>query len=122
MQYQNQELERDLRIVNGRIRELADVEQMPQRNFDTLADNISDLQNQKHHLEQLVSRFKKCNKDYLKIKSIAKEIVNRLLIDEEPLLDLTLKAVVEALRMSPNTYEIIFNNSRYDNHGRLLLQ
>jgi hypothetical protein len=80
---------------------------MHQQNFDTLADKICDLQNQKHQLEQFVLRFKNSNKKYLKIKSIAEEIVNRLLAEEEPLLDLALKAVVEALRMNPDRYKII---------------
>jgi len=47
MQYQKQKLERD--------RELADVEKMHQQNFDILADNVCDLQNQKHQLEQFIS-------------------------------------------------------------------
>ena len=37
MQCQKQELERELRIINSRIIQLADVEKMHQRNFDTLA-------------------------------------------------------------------------------------
>jgi chromosome segregation ATPase len=114
---QKQELERDVRIVNSRITELTDVEKMHRRNFDTLADKICDLQNQKHQLEQFVSKFKNSNKQYLKIKSIAEEVVKRLLTEQESLLDLALKAVVEALRMGPNTHEIIFNNSKYDNDG-----
>jgi DNA-binding Xre family transcriptional regulator len=78
MQFQKQELERDLRIVNSRITELADVEKMHQKNFDIL-DKICDLQKQKHRLEQFVFRFKNSNKEYLEVKSIAEEIVNRLL-------------------------------------------
>jgi hypothetical protein len=67
---------------------------MHQQNFDTLADNICELQNQKHQLEQFVYRFKNNNKKYLKIKSIVEEVVNRLLTDEETLLDLALNAVI----------------------------
>ena len=87
---------------------------MHQQNFDTLADKICDLQNQKHQLEQFASRFKKSNKKYLKVKSIAEDIVNRLLTEEELFLDLALKAVVEALRMNPDRYAIIYNR-KYDN-------
>ena len=69
--------------------------------------------NQKHQLEQSVSRFKNSNKKYLKVKGVAKEHVNRLLTEEEPLLELALKAVIEALRMNPDRYAVIYD-SRYD--------
>ncbi|MBV9178316.1 MAG: hypothetical protein JO327_02460 [Nitrososphaeraceae archaeon] len=51
--------------------ELAGIEKMHQRNFDTLADKECDLQNQKHQLEQFAFRFKNSNEKYLKVKSIA---------------------------------------------------
>ena len=40
MRCQKQELERELRVINSRLTELADVEKMHQENFDTLADKI----------------------------------------------------------------------------------
>jgi len=101
------------KVINSRIIQLADVEKTHQQNFDSLADNICELQNQKHKLEQFIYRFKNGNKKYLKVKSIAEEHVNRLLIEEETLLDLALKAAIEALRMNPNRYKIIYN-SKYD--------
>jgi hypothetical protein len=66
-QRQKQELQRALQVINKRIVELADIytEKMHQHNFDTLADKICDLQNQKHQLEQFASRFKNSNKKYL---------------------------------------------------------
>jgi hypothetical protein len=39
--------------------------------------------------------------------------VNRLLSEEEPLLDLALNAVIEALRMAPDRYSIIFNTTEF---------
>src|SRR4026208_2572097 len=54
----------------------------------------------------------------LKVKSIAEDVVNRLLIDEESLLDLALKAVIEALRMNPDRYAVIYN-SKYDNNDNI---
>ena len=98
MQYQKQKLERDLQVINTRLVELSDVEKMHQQNFDTLADNICNLQNQKHQLEQFAYRFKNSNKKYLQIKDVAEEQVNGLLTEEETLLELALKAVIEALR------------------------
>jgi chromosome segregation ATPase len=67
MQSQKQELERQLQVINSRIIQLADVEKMHQENFDTLADKICDLQNQKHQLEQFVYRFKNSNKKYIQV-------------------------------------------------------
>jgi predicted nuclease with TOPRIM domain len=113
MQCQKQELERKLQVINSRIIQLADVEKMHQQNFDTLADNVCDRQNQKHQLEQFIFRFKNSNKKYLKIKSIAEEVLNGLLTEEEPLLDLALKAVIEALRINPDRYTVIYD-SKYD--------
>jgi hypothetical protein len=52
------------------------------------------------------------------IKSIAEEIVNRLLTEQEPLLELALKAVIEALRMNPDKYAVIYN-SKYDNNDNV---
>jgi hypothetical protein len=91
---------------------------MHQENFDTLADNICDFRNQKHQLEQFVFRFKNSNKKYLKVKTIAEEVVNRLLTEQEPLLNLALKAVIEALRMNPDRYVVIYN-SKYDNNDNV---
>ena len=88
------------KVINSRIVQLDDVEKMHQQNFDSLADNICEIQNQKHKLEQFIYRFKNGNKKYLKVKSIAEEIVNRLLIEQESFLDLALKAVIEALRVT----------------------
>jgi chromosome segregation ATPase len=75
MQYQKQELERQLQVISSRIIQLADVEKMHQQNFDILADNVCELQNQKHQLEQFLFRFKNSNKKYLKVKSIAEELL-----------------------------------------------
>ena len=36
---------------------------------------------------------------------------------QEPLLDLALNAVIEALRMAPDRYAIIYNNQYDDNHN-----
>ena len=58
-----------------------------------------------------VSRFKNSNEKYLKIKSIAEEVVDRLLKERE--LTSALIAVVEALRMNPDRYAVIYN-SKYD--------
>ncbi|HET7391259.1 MAG TPA: hypothetical protein VFJ51_10580 [Nitrososphaeraceae archaeon] len=74
MQCQKQELEREMQVINSRLTELADVEKMHQQNFDTLADNIFNLQNQKHKLEQFAFRFKNSNKGTLKSKMLQRII------------------------------------------------
>jgi hypothetical protein len=79
-------------------------------------DNICNLQNQKHQLEQFVFWVKNSNENYLKTKDVAEETINRLLTDEEPFLDLALKAVIEALRLNPEMYAIIYNG-KYDNNN-----
>ena len=39
--------------------------------------------------------------------------INRLLTEQEPLLDMALNAVIEALRMNPDRYNVIYN-SKYE--------
>ena len=47
--------------------------------------------------------FKNSIRRYLQIKGIAEEVVDRLLKEREPFLDLAFKAVIEALQMSTKT-------------------
>ena len=110
---QNQELERDLQARRRQIAELTEVENMHHQNVDTLQNNIDHLLNERRQLQQFVFRFKNSNDKYLKIKDAAEEQVNRLLTEEETLLDFALKAVIEALRMNPDRYAVIYN-SKYD--------
>jgi hypothetical protein len=86
---------------------------MHQQNIDTLQNDTHSLFNEKCQLQQFVSRFKNSNEKYLQIKDVAEEHVNRLLTEEESLLDLALKAVIEALRMNPERYAIIYD-SKHD--------
>ena len=74
---------------------------------------VCDLQNQKHQL--VAFRFKNSNKTYLIVKSIAEQVVDRFLKELKPFLDLALKAVIEALRMNPDRYAVIYN-SKYNNN------
>ena len=76
-------------------------------------EDIHSLFNEKCQLQQFVSRFKNGNEKYLQIKDVAEEQVNRLLTEQESLLDLALKAVIEALRMNPGRYAVIYD-SKYD--------
>jgi hypothetical protein len=61
-------------------------------------------------------RFRNSNRKYLEIKSIVEEQVNRLLTEQGGLLNSVLLAVVEALRMNPDRYAVIYN-SKYDNNN-----
>ena len=114
-QHQKQELQRALQVINKRTVELADVEKMHQHNIDTLQDNIEHLLNERSQLQQFVSRFKNSNEKYLQIKGIAEQVVDRLSKERKSLLTSALIAVVEALRMNPDRYAVIYN-SKYDNN------
>jgi chorismate mutase len=119
MQYQNQKLERDLQIRRKQIAELTEVENMHQHNVDILQDDIEHLLSERSSLQQFVLRFKNSNEKYLKIKGIAEEVVDRLLKERKSLLSSALIAVVEALRMNPDRYAVIYN-SKYDNNESFL--
>ena len=89
---------------------------MHQHNVDTLQDNIEHLLNERSQLQQFVSRFKNIDRRYIQIKRIAEEVVDRLLAERKSLLTSALVAVVEALRMNPDRYAVIYN-SKYDNNN-----
>jgi chorismate mutase len=93
---------------------------MLHHNIDTLQNDIHSLFNERYSLQQFVSRFKNSNEKYLQIKDVAEEHVNRLLTEQESLLDLALKAVIEALRMDPDRYAIIYN-SEYDSDAMYII-
>src|SRR6188472_1378008 len=116
LKYQNQKLERDLQVRKKQMLDLTEVEIMHRRNVDTLQNDVDRLLNEWRQLQQFVSRFKNSDKRYLQIKDAAEEQVNRLLREEESLLDLALKAVIEALRMNPDKYKIIYDN-KYESDG-----
>jgi len=84
---QNQELELDLQIRKRQIAELTEVENMHQKkDVDTLQNDINRLFNERHQLQQFVSRFKNSDSRYLQIKSIAEEVIDRLLAERKSLL------------------------------------
>jgi chromosome segregation ATPase len=115
---QNQELEKDLQARRTNIVELTEVENMLHQNIDTLQNDIDRLLNERLQLQQVVSRFKDGNEKYLQIKSIAEIDIDRLLAERKSLLSSALIAVVEALRMNPDRYAVIYN-SKYDNNESL---
>jgi Lhr-like helicase len=100
--------------------ELFDTHNTLQENFDTLADKVYSLCNEKSQLEEFVSRFKNGNREYLMIRSIAEQIVNTLLAECGALLTSAIVAVVEALRVNPDKYAIIFDNTKYDDNNEYL--
>ena len=110
-----QKLERDSQVVQIQITELTEAEAMYSSNCETIQKNIDQLYDDMRQLERFVSRFRNTNRKYLRIKSIAEEQVNRLLSEQEPLLDLALNSVIEALRMAHDRYAIIYN-TKYDNN------
>ena len=91
---------------------------MHQNNIDTLQNDIERLFNERSELQQFVSRFKNSDNKYLQIKGIAEEAVDRLLAERKSLLTSALIAVVEALRMNPDRYAVIYN-SKYDNNDNI---
>ena len=83
MEHRKQELERDCQAIQRETVELTQTHNMLQRNFDALAYNVNDLYNEKDQLEQNVFRFKSTNKNYLKIRDVAEQIVNKLWQNKE---------------------------------------
>jgi chorismate mutase len=101
--------------INKGIVELTEVENMHQHDIDTLQNDIDQLFNERSELQQFVSRLKNSDRRYLQIKRVAEEVVDRLLTERKWLLTSALIAVVEALRMNPHRYAVIYN-SKYGNN------
>ena len=97
------------------IMKATDVENMHHHNIATLGDKLYNIQKEIHQTEQFVSRYKNTDKKYLKIRGIAEQNVNGLLAEQGPLLTSAIIAVVQALRVNPDKYAIIFGDSEYDN-------
>jgi chromosome segregation ATPase len=119
LKYQNQKLERDLQVRRRQIIELTEVENMHQHNIDSLQNDIAHLYNERSELQQFVFRFKNSDKRYLQIKIIAEQVVDILLAERKSLLTSALIAVVEALRMNPDRYPVIYD-IKYDNNNSIL--
>ncbi|MBV9178529.1 MAG: hypothetical protein JO297_16005 [Nitrososphaeraceae archaeon] len=85
-----------------------------------MTEKVDDLYNEKSRLEQYVFRFKNGNRKYLEIRGIAEEIVNRLLAERGPLLTSVIIAVIQALRVNPDKYAIIFGNTKDDKNNEYL--
>jgi hypothetical protein len=92
---------------------------MLQYNIGTLQNNRYQLFNERSELQQFVSRFRNSDRRYLQTKRLAEEVVDRLLKERKSLLTSALIAVVEALRMNPDRYAIIYN-IKYDNNNSIL--
>ena len=120
VQRRKQELERDCQAIQRQTIELTDTENTLQQNFDSLTEKVDDLYNEKSRLEQYVFRFKNGNRKYLEIRGIAEEIVNRLLAERGPLLTSVIIAVIQALRVNPDKYAIIFGNTKDDKNNEYL--
>ncbi|HEY5631579.1 MAG TPA: hypothetical protein VIR31_05590 [Nitrososphaeraceae archaeon] len=80
-----------------------------------MTEKVNDLYNEKCQLAQFVSRYKNANREYLEIRGIAEQIVNRLLAEQGALLTSAIMAVIQALRENPNRHDIIFDNSEIGN-------
>ena len=121
LKYQNQELERELQVRRRQIAELTEVENIHKHNIDTLHNDIERLYNEKCKIQRFVSKFRNNNRRYLQIKGIAEEVVDRHLAERKSLLNSALIAVVEALRMNPDRYAVIYN-SKYDNNNDNIIE
>ena len=113
-------IERERQVIELYDQGKSTLENMHRRNVDTLQNDIDRLLNEWRQLQQFVSRFKNSNKRYLQIKSIAEEVVDRLLAERKSLLTSALVAVIEALRMNPDRYAVIYD-SKYDDNYRSLI-
>jgi hypothetical protein len=115
MEHRKHELERDCHAIQRGTVDLTGTHNTLQQNFDILADKVSNRSNEKDQLEEFVTRFKNGNRKYLEIRCIAEQIVNEFLTEQGALLTSAIIAVVQALRVNPDRYAIIFDNSEYDN-------
>jgi hypothetical protein len=80
----------------------------PSSKIISLKTNVARAHLDQHYENVYVYRFKNNNEKYLQIKSIAEEVVDRLLTERKSLLSSAIVPVVEALRMNPDRYALLF--------------
>src|SRR5215212_2302436 len=68
---------------------------------------IEKLSNEKTRIENLVTRFKNNNEEYLKIKQAAEEKVNNILTNGKLILKFATFSVIKSLRSNPELYNFI---------------
>jgi hypothetical protein len=70
------------------------------------------LHQKKAGLAKMVSRFKRKNEEYLKIKKTVEEEVTRFLLDGKELLNLAFYSLIDSIRKDPDKYRsLIYYNS-----------
>jgi hypothetical protein len=91
-----------------------------QQMFDNLLYRTNNLRSRAESIQQFVVRFKRTNKDYLKIREVAEDHIKSVLAEEDKtkLLSIALNSVVEVLRQNPDMCaNVVFNNDGNGNNN-----
>ena len=100
--------------------DLGEAQDQIQQTFNTLLYRTTNLQSRAKSIQQFVVRFKRTNKDYVKVKEVAEDHIRSILTEEGimKLLSAALNAVVEALRQDPNACaNLVFADNNNENNG-----
>jgi tryptophanyl-tRNA synthetase len=111
LEYKKERIQADVQALNNKTSSLRSVKCSYQQEYINKKQEIHYLNNHKEQLEDFVASFKTGDKKYLEIKGIAQEHVNYLLTERKTLLTIAIIAVIEALKMNPDTYTTIFVDS-----------
>src|SRR5215212_705412 len=107
LQFQKRTDERNLYQLNNQIATTTNLLNSLRVSCGRERREIEKLTNEKTRIENLVTRFKNNNEEYLKIKQAAEEKVNNILTNGKLILEFATFSVIESLRSNSNIYNFI---------------
>jgi hypothetical protein len=111
-------LENDIQSTRKNISDLKEAQRQMQQTFDNLLYRTNNLRSRAESLQQFIARFKRTNKDYVKIREVAEDYIRSVLAEEDKskLLSVALNSVVEVLRQNPDLCaSVVFNDNNNEN-------
>jgi hypothetical protein len=116
LQFQKRIEERNLYQLNNQIASTSRLLNSIRVSCGRERREIQNLQNEKARLQDIVTRFKSNNEEYLdKIKHAANEEVKSVLTSGKLILKLATFSVIESLRMNPELYNFVIHDNSNNN-------
>src|SRR5918912_1432227 len=90
-------LENDIQVAKKNLSDLKEAQGQIQRTFDFLIHKTANVKNKYESAQQIAAKFRRTNKNYVKIKKVAENHINSVLAQEDKakLLSIALNSVVE---------------------------
>jgi hypothetical protein len=113
-------LENDIQSEKKNLSDLKEAQGQIQRTFDFLIHKTANVKNKYESAQQIAAKFRRTNKNYVKIKEVAEDHINSVLVQEDKakLLSIALNSVVEAFRQNPDACaNVVFTDNNGNNRN-----